>query len=436
MLIGLPRAKTKAIVLSNHKEEKMDKPIISSLLDIDFYKFTMGQFIFLLYPEVRTKFAFTCRTQRSPLPAEIIPEGMLREELDHAMTLRVNRSDLHYLRGTNEYGKPMFQESYLDFFSSFSLPAYNLEYRGNEILLDFDGLWKESTYWETIALSIISELFYRCLIKKRGLTRFDCDLVVAEGRQRLKKKIDILKANPKVVFSCFGTRRRFSFDNQDYIVGILTEELPNQFRGTSNVLLSKKYGLIPQGTNAHELQMVIAGLARDNDEALRASPFKTLDEWWNLYDEGLSVILPDTFGSSFLFNTLPEKYAIKWKGFRGDSMDMIKFGEKQIAFYKKYGVDCRKKLFIPSDGLSVEEMVRIQNHLGDRIKVSSGWGTNLSNDLGFEPLSLVIKAVSADGWPLVKLPDNPAKAIGPQDEIARYKRVFCYDGGQIVECRY
>ena len=40
------------------------------------------------------------------------------------------------------------------------------------------------------------------------------------------------------------------------------------------------------------------------------------------------------------------------------------------------------------------------------------------------PFSLVCKAVSANGRPTVKLSDNPEKAMGPPDQIDRYKRVF------------
>jgi nicotinate phosphoribosyltransferase len=69
------------------------------------------------------------------------------------------------------------------------------------------------------------------------------------------------------------------------------------------------------------------------------------------------------------------------------------------------------------------------------VKVSFGWGTNLTNDFrglvpdaGLDAFSLVCKAVSANGNPTVKLSDNPNKAMGPTEEIERYKRVF--DVGQ------
>ena len=52
---------------------------------------------------------------------------------------------------------------------------------------------------------------------------------------------------------------------------------------------------------------------------------------------------------------------------------------------------------------------------------------------GLAPFSLVCKAVAAEGRPTVKLSDNPAKAMGPPDEIARYKRVFGVGEQRAVE---
>ena len=84
-----------------------------------------------------------------------------------------------------------------------------------------------------------------------------------------------------------------------------------------------------------------------------------------------------------------------------------------------------------SDGLDVESIEALQTQFAGRVRVSFGWGTNLTNDFrglvpdrGLNAFSLVCKAVSANGSPTVKLSDNPEKAMGPKDEIARYKRVF------------
>ena len=84
-----------------------------------------------------------------------------------------------------------------------------------------------------------------------------------------------------------------------------------------------------------------------------------------------------------------------------------------------------------SDGLDVDKIAELHGQFAGRVKVSFGWGTLLTNDFrglvphdALAPFSLVCKAVSANGRPTVKLSDNPEKAMGPADEVARYKRVF------------
>ncbi|MFA6158373.1 MAG: nicotinate phosphoribosyltransferase [Candidatus Paceibacterota bacterium] len=406
--------------------------IVDSLLDTDFYKFPMGQFIFNHYPDTEVTFEFMNRTG-TPL-ARHISESDLRRELDHAMALRFNNSELHYLRGTNEYGERMFGEPYLQFLKGVSLPPYELKYRGDNISLRFPGPWRASTYWEIPSLKIMNELLYRAHLE--NLTRFQRDALYAEGQKRLERKIEILRQNSEISFSDFGTRRAFSVAWHDYVVGVLAEELPSgQFRGTSNTLLAMKYGLLPMGTNAHEIQMVMAGLT-NGDEELRESPHRFLDMWWDDYGEALAIILPDTFGSPFMMKTISEKNLKRYKGFRQDSGDPRKECEQWIALYENHGIDPRSKLGIPSDGLDLRKMLELTDMNRERLIMSHGWGTNLTNDLGVDPVSMVTKAVIANGRGLVKLSNNLAKAMGPEEEIRRYKQVFGYENKSRVKTVY
>ena len=411
-----------------------DEPIVQNLTDTDFYKFTMGQFIFNNFRDVLVKFGFKNRTTSVPL-ARIIPEARLREELDHVRTLRFTNTELHYLRGTNEYQDRMFQEPYLKFLESLRLSNYNLEYRGDNIDLSFGGPWCESSPWEIHGLGIIAELYAREMAKKHSA--FGKDVIYAEGKRRLWAKIQLLKENPQVKFSEFGTRRRFSRDWQDYVVAALAEELPaTQFRGTSNVFLAQKYGLLPMGTNAHELQMVIAGLMDDDDESLRNSQNQMLDLWWKQYGEALAIFLPDTYGSASFLKIVTEEMLRTWKGPRQDSGDIYAEGERWIRKYKRLGIDPMTKMQIPSDGLIVPVMIKAEEYFRNRFPTSFGWGTDATNDLGFSPLSLVIKAISANGKGLVKLSNNPAKAIGSTEDVKRYMRVFGYSRHRTVACKY
>lgn len=411
----------------------MDKPIIISLLDIDFYKFTMGQLVFLKHPDVPVKFAFKNRTKQVEL-AEIINENELRAQLDHARTLKFNNSELHYLRGTNEYQERMFKEPYLEFLKNFQLPDYNIEYKNGDIILEFAGLWSETIYWETIALAIVNELYYCSLMK--NMTRFEKEVIFATGRIRLMekiKKLKELKANKLIAE--FGTRRRFSREWQDEIVRTLADEIPEMFSGTSNTYLAMKYGLMPIGTFAHELDMVYSGIYHENEKEIRESHQKVLTDWWDLYGRGLSIALTDTYGTDFFFRSMTKEQAQNWKGLRQDSGNPFEFGGKAIRFYRSHNIDPNEKLVIFSDGLDVDTIIKLSLYFKNQFKISFGWGTNLTNDLGLDTLSLVIKTVEANGHGLVKLSDNLAKAIGKPEDIERFKKIFVYLGTNYYECK-
>lgn len=410
-----------------------DKPIIESLLDIDFYKFTMGQAAHALHPEVPVEYTFVDRSNSRP--EVFIAEEQLREELDHVRSLGFTRSELHYLRGTNEYQDRMFGEDYLDFLAELKLPEYELEIDETSFRLVFRGKWREAIYWETLALAIVNELYYRGLVTG-GFTRFEKDALRAEGILRLKSKIKDLVLNPEIKFSDFGTRRRFSREWQDYVVGVLKDELPENFLGTSNTYLAMKYNLLPMGTSAHEMFMVYSGIYHGSDDEIRNSHNRVLQDWWSQYRQGLSIALTDTYGTEFFFRDMRRHQAQAWKGLRQDSGDPIQFGENAIRFYESYGIDPRKKLIIFSDGLDVATMIELFNQFDGRIKVSFGWGTNLTNDLGPRAASFVIKVTQANGHGTVKLSDNIAKAIGAPEDVERFKRIFDYTSTLNEACRY
>jgi nicotinate phosphoribosyltransferase len=408
-------------------------PIIQSLLDLDFYKFTMGQLVFLKYREVPVVYSLVNRSREVRL-AELIDEGELREELDHVRSLRLNNSELHYLRGTNEYRERMFRESYLEFLRELQFPPYELEEVDGSFRLQFRGDWARCIYWETVALSIVNELYYRSLMKP--LSRFERDLVFARGKMRLAEKIRLLRRQPEISFVDFGTRRRFSREWQHYVDRTLAEELPHQFLGTSSTESALLHGLVPMGTSAHELTMVMSGIMHDSDDLIRASHNRVLQDWWELYGWGLSVAVTDTYGSEFFFRDMGPEQARAWKGLRHDSGDPFEFGERAIRFYQDLGIDPREKLLIFSDGLELSTIFALNRRFRDRVKLSFGWGTNLTNDMGFEPISIVVKAIEANGHRTVKLSDNLAKATGSREDIERFKRIFGHSHEREEAVRY
>jgi nicotinate phosphoribosyltransferase len=246
------------------------------------------------------------------------------------------------------------------------------------------------------------------------------------------EKVERLKKLPDLRISDFGTRRRHSFLWQRWCVEALKEGLGSEvFTGTSNVLLAMDTDLEALGTNAHELPMVLAAIA-PNEQALMAAPYQVLQDWESYYGGNLLIVLPDAFGTDSFLRHAPD-WVADWTGFRPDSAPAIPGGERIIQWWKERGRDPREKLLIFSDGLDVDMIEEAYHHFHGRVRMAFGWGTNLTNDFAgvspvpnpqLDPISLVCKVSEADGHPAVKLSDNPEKATGTADEIARYIRIF------------
>ena len=409
----------------NHKW-KID-PIVRSLIDTDFYKLLMCQSVFRNKPDTQVTFSLINRTKAIRL-AELIDEGELREQLDHIRSLSLSRGESTWLRGNTFYGKrQMFRPDFMEWFENLQLPPYHLEKRDGQYELTFEGNWPEVMLWEIPALAVLMELRGRAVLKEMG--RFELQVLYARAMTKLWEKVERLRAVENLRIADFGTRRRHSFLWQDWCVQAMTEGLGEKFVGTSNCLIAKNRDLEAIGTNAHELPMVYAALAGD-DAALARAPYDVLADWHEEHDGNLRIILPDTYGTKGFLDRAPDWLA-GWTGIRIDSGDPATGAETAIEWWNSRGEDPRDKLVIFSDGLDVESIEALQTQFAGRVRVSFGWGTNLTNDFrglvpdrGLNAFSLVCKAVSANGSPTVKLSDNPEKAMGPKDEIARYKRVF------------
>lgn len=403
-------------------------PIIRSRMQNDFYKSTMAAFFHRYYPEVLVGYQFFNRTKKIRLADEINPDDV-RRELEFASRLRYGKKELRYLGNVRNDGALMFSDAYLDALEESRLPNYHLDVRDGQFEFKAEGVWHDTCDWEIYALAIISALRTEALMKKK--TAAEQDAIVEYTAKQIEQKILTLREHRNVRFSDFGTRRAASPMLQCLIDEMMLTYLPRgQFVGTSNTLFAQELDTMPIGTNAHELPMVIAALA-DGNEELREAPIKALHQWWEMYGWSLSIILPDTFGSNWMFKNLTAEFALKWKGMRPDSMDLNEFAEKQIGFYKRHGQDSRERMMIPSDGLSLDTMIAATYKWQDQIRVGSGWGTLLTNDTGLGHPSIVVKAVTAQrpGGTLrhcVKLGDNLAKGIGEPGEKARYVDVFDY----------
>ena len=431
-------------------------PVTRSLLDTDFYKLLMLQFIWKHYPKTHVQFTLYNRSSTGPL--DTFEHEELTDQLDHARNVRFRRSEIVWLAGNTFYGRRgIFEPAFLEWLErDFRLSDYELSVEDGRFHLTFDGLWTDTTMWELYSLSIINELRTRSNLKR--LSEFGLDILYASAKTKLWNKIERMRGVPNLAVADFGTRRRHSFLWQEYVVEAMAANLGSGFTGTSNAFLAHKHDLEAIGTNAHEIPMVLAALAPD-DESLKASQYQILEMWQRTYEGALRIMLPDTFGTTQFLEGAPD-WTADWTGQRADSKDPYIAGDEYIEWLKARGRDPKGKLLIASDALDVDDILGLHAYFGGtigrgakvsdfrsaadfddrskwtpgrRIRFSAGWGTLLTNDFrgcdpsgetGFDPISLISKVSSAEGRPAVKLSDNFAKALGRPAEIDRYRRLF------------
>ena len=406
----LPRLTTRGLAAA---------PPVASLLDVDFYKFTMGQFVFRRHPAVRVRYRLICRDRDANL-AEMLPAEVFRDALEGVRGLSFREAELDYLRSLG--GGALFGGDFLSFLSRLRLPPFELGVEEGGFRLEVEAGWAEGILWETLLLSTLSELLARAALAAGGAGAEREAL--AAGRENLARKVEVLRGEPEIRFASFGTRRRFSREWQWELEERLAEALPEQFAGTSAVASAFRCGLAPVGTVAHEIFMVGAALGADSEAGLRASFLEMADAWWEDYGEPYSVFLTDTWGSESYFREVDAARAGKFRGVRHDSGDPAAFGERALRWYRERGVDAAGRTLVFSDGLRVEDLVALHRKFHRRIGVSFGWGTNLTHDCGLPTYSLVVKPVGADGKSLVKLSDDAHKTVGDPAEVARYRRIF------------
>jgi nicotinate phosphoribosyltransferase len=408
---------------------KLD-PIVRSLLDTDFYKLLMLQFIWKNFPAVHVTAEIVNRTTTVRL-ADQVSVASLIDQMDHVRALKFRRSELVWLAGNTFYGtRSIFEPAFLNWLEQdFRLSEYEVVEHQGELTIRFSGLWTEVTMWEVYSLSLVNELRTRSALAQ--LSELELDVLYARAKTKLWYKIERLRREPEIRLSDFGTRRRHSFLWQEYVVKAMRVSLGESFSGTSNTFMAYKHDLEAIGTNAHELPMALAALT-DTKEELRAAQYRVLELWQKSYGGSLLILLPDTYGTTQFLANAPE-WVADWTGQRIDSKDPFVAGDEYIAWLLRRGRDPKKKLLIASDGLDVEEILRLHTYFKDRIRFSAGWGTLLTNDFrgchprneaALDPISMVCKLMTVNGRPAVKLSDNPRKATGPAVEIERYRQVF------------
>ena len=390
-------------------------PIIHSLLETDLYKFTMWQTMLHRHPQAQAEYRFVCRnTPAFPL-AQLLAE--VDEQLDHLCALRFAEDELAYL-GALRYIK----NDFVDFLRIFQFQRRfvraSIAADGKTLEIVACGPQVHVMGFEIYVLAIVNELYFR---------RADGASALVEGRARLQAKIAALRefgagagrgyANPFEFFD-FGVRRRFSGAWQDEVVRTLKAEVPEFFKGTSNVHLAKKYGLVAIGTMAHEYLQSYQAF----DVRLRDFQKMALENWVQEYRGDLGVALTDVVGMDAFLADFDLYFAKLFDGLRHDSGDPIAWGEKAIAHYGKLRIDPQTKRLTFSDGLDLPTAFGIYRHFADRTQLGFGIGTNLSNDVGLVPLNIVMKLTQCNGQPVAKLSDSPGKTLCNDETFLAYLR--------------
>lgn len=384
-------------------------PVIESLLDTDLYKFTMMQAVLHQHPAAHAGYRFRCRTPGVDLARHI---EAIEAEIDALCTLRLTDDELAYLRGLR-FIKPDF----VDFLALFRLQRKYVSLRASqvapgEIELEVKGPWLHTILFEVPLLAIVNEVHFRDSVGAPD---------EAEGLRRLQAKLD--RINDAVGFEdCritdFGTRRRWSRAWHDALIPRLVAGLGEKFAGTSNVDLARRHGLVAQGTMAHEWLQAWQALG----PRLRDSQVAAFEGWAREYRGDLGIALTDVIGLDAFLRDFDMYFCKLFDGMRHDSGDPVAWGERMIAHLHANKVDPRGKVLVFSDGLDIDEVMRLYAHFRGRCLMSFGVGTNLTNDLGPNPLSIVMKMVRCNGQPVAKLSDTPGKTMCDDPGYLAYLR--------------
>ena len=388
--------------------------IISSLLDTDLYKFTMMQVVLHQFPGAEVEYRFQCRNAGAPGIQNLAPHvNEIREEIRALCSLRFQDAELDYLKTMR-----FIKSDFVDFLALFRLNEKYVSVMAlpsGEIEVSIRGPWLHTILFEIPVLAIINEVYFRN-------TQRHADL--AEGRRRLDTKIGELQADGlrELKIADYGTRRRFGRQWHEEVLRTLASRLgkgvSGQFAGTSNVLFAMKLGLTPLGTMAHEYLQACQALG----PRLRDSQVFGFESWAKEYRGDLGIALSDVYGMSAFLRDFDLFFCKLFDGARHDSGDPFNWGERMLAHYVKNRVDPKTKTLIFSDGLTVPRTIELYQQFRGRCQLAFGIGTNLTNDLGYEPLQIVIKMIRCNGQPVAKLSDTPSKNMCDDEKYLAYLR--------------
>ncbi|EEX92045.1 nicotinate phosphoribosyltransferase [Vibrio orientalis CIP 102891 = ATCC 33934] len=380
--------------------------IIQSALDLDVYKINMMFAAFTHYPQTEVRYELIVRSSEDLSDLH----GLIKQEINQLSECYFTTDDIAYLEQNARYLSSDFL-SYLADFRFLAKQQVTMSQSGGQLSVSIKGVWHETILYETLVMSIISEVRSRQRWNKIPPTQFS---------NVLEQKVSALKSElskrslTNFNFSEMGSRRRFSAQVQHDVVAYLNQHVPELMTGTSNYHLAKKFGLTPIGTVAHEWFMAHQALV-----APAKSQQVALDLWQSTFSGKLGIALTDTIGIDAFLKDFNLERANAYAGVRHDSGNPFEWGDKMITHYESLGIDPMSKVLIFTDGLNFARAIEICEYFAGRANISFGIGTFLANDMGgyvsdgieYQPLSIVVKMAECNGLPVAKISDEPEKAM-------------------------
>ena len=387
-------------------------PIITSLLETDAYKFSMGQAIYHQFSDYKTTWSFKCRNADVHFTPEMIEE--IKRQIRLYCDLRFKEDELEYLNNIR-----WIKGSYVDFLRLWK-PRYDDFTFGTDapcgLTIETRGTWLNTSMYEIPTLAIVNEVYFRMAYNYRDL--------MASFEEKLDKKIEGLLDGTYELgsFSEFGLRRRLSGEAQAMAVLKLQEhqgEYKNSFFvGTSNVYLAKKHNVTPVGTMAHEWIMCVGQGNHRHNPAY--SNWYALDAWVKEYGVLNGTALTDAITTDCFLMDFQLTYATLFSGVRHDSGDPYEWGEKMLAHYKDLGIDPMTKTLLFSDSLDFRRATDIYRYFKGRAKTAFGIGTFIANDTDVPALNIVMKTTACNGMDVAKISDVEGKGMCKNPDYEKY----------------
>lgn len=384
--------------------------IITSLLETDMYKFSMGQAIYHRFSGYKTTWSFACRNKNVRFTHEMVEE--IKRQIKLYCSLRFTEEELSFLNQIR-----WIKGSYVDFLRLWEPRFEDFDISEDSecgLSINTRGTWLNTSMYEIPTLAIVNEVYFR--------TAYDYDDLLCSFKSRLEDKIKKIKNGTYRLgsFSEFGVRRRLSAEAQDFAVSELTKIKSSDsfFAGTSNVYLAKKYGIKPIGTMAHEWIMCVGQGNHKHNPAY--SNWFALDAWVNEYGVLNGTALTDTITTDCFLKDFRLTFATLFSGVRHDSGDPYEWGDKMIRHYQSLGINPRTKTLLFSDSLNFEKATKIREYFKDRIDVAFGIGTYIANDTYAEPLNIVMKTIMCNGMDVAKISDVEGKGMCKSQEYVEY----------------